>query len=36
MGYRRKKFTIDIVYETSVEKLKSIEGIIKKIIEKQD
>lgn len=36
MRYRRKKFTIDIVYETSVEKLKSIEGIIKKIIEKQE
>ncbi len=36
MEYRRKKFTIDVVYETSVKKLKSIEDIIKKIIEKQD
>lgn len=36
MAYRRKKFTIDIVYETSVEKLKSIQGIIKKIIEKEE
>jgi alanyl-tRNA synthetase len=36
MKYRRKQFDIGVIYETSISKLKSIETVIKQIIEKQE